>query len=444
MAFLNPSDTIVAVSSAAGPAARMIVRLTGPEVFGLLTALSPGSTASPSAAARVMIQFGGIECPAWAYTFVGPHSYTGDNLVELHLPGNPLFGMWLVEHLIAAGARSAEAGEFTARAFLSGRMDLAEAEGVAMTIAATHAGELRAARQLVAGELSQRLAPSLEWLTEALSLIESNLDFSEDDTAFIDAGEVRRRVHRAASVLDDLMRNVAQFERLAGEPTFVLVGLPNAGKSTLLNALSGGERAVVSPVAGTTRDALSAEVPLRRGLVRVIDVAGLERAGGNEIHQQMQTHARRTVEEADYVIEVRERSSTTQAWFAREADLVVWTKIDLRVGQVHKAENIAATPSPCEISAVTNVGVHDLRARMDDLAFGSSAEGGTLALTARHRAAVAVARNALHGIAAISDLAPEMIAEQLRRAVEALGQVLGRVTPDDVLGRVFATFCVGK
>ena len=442
---MNPSDTIVAVSSAAGSAARMIVRMAGPDTFRLLGILSPGHSPSPSAAARTAIQIDGIQCPAWIYTFVGPRSYTGDDLAELHLPGNPLLGRLLLEHLIAAGARSAEAGEFTGRAFLNGRMDLAEAEGVAMTIAATHAGELRAARQLVAGELSKRLLPPLEWLTEALALIESNLDFSEDDIAFIDAGEVRRRVDLATGVLDDLTQNASRFERLAGEPTFVLVGLPNAGKSTLLNSLSGGERAVVSPVAGTTRDALSVEVPLRRGLVRVIDVAGFERAGTNEIDQKMQAHARRTVEEADYVIEVREQSSTSHAWFPREADLIVWTKVDLRARHQRDAVNTAATePASCEVSALANVGMHDLRVRLDDLAFGASVESGTLALTARHRAAVAVAHDALHGIAAIPDHAPEMIAEQLRRAVDGIGQVLGRVTPDDVLGRVFATFCVGK
>ncbi|MDB5328672.1 MAG: tRNA uridine-5-carboxymethylaminomethyl(34) synthesis GTPase MnmE [Phycisphaerales bacterium] len=435
---MNPSDTIVAVSSAVGPAARMIVRMAGPDAFRLLGLLSPGLVAAPSVAARATLRFDGVHCPAWAYTFVGPNSYTGDDLAELHLPGNPLLARTLVEHLIAAGARSAEAGEFTGRAFLNGRMDLAEAEGVAMTIAATHAGELRAARQLVAGELSRRLVPPLEWLTEALSLIESNLDFSEDDIAFIDAGEVRRRVDRAAAVLDDLTRNAAQFERLAGEPTFVLVGLPNAGKSTLLNALAGGERAVVSPVAGTTRDALSAEVALRRGLIRVIDVAGIERAGTNEIDQQMQAQAGRAVEAADFVIEVRELGSTGRAWLAKEPDLLLRSKLDLAPGDARVGANEIA------ISAITNVGMDVLRQRMDDLAFGATSEAGTLALTTRHRMAVAAAHEALLAVAAILDDAPEMMAEQLRRAVDALGQVLGRVTPDDVLGRVFATFCVGK
>lgn len=434
---VNPADTIVAISSAVGPAARMIVRLAGPDAFRLLRRLAPGAQARPSSVERVLLHFDGIACPAWAYTFVTPRSYTGDDLVELHLPGNPLLARVLIDTLLALGARPAEAGEFTARAFLNGRIDLAAAEGVALTIAATHAGELRAARQLLAGELSRRLAEPLRSLADALALLESNIDFAEEDIAFIDGDELRRRVTAAAAALDELATNTARTERLTGEPSFVLVGLPNAGKSTLLNALAGHERAVVSPVAGTTRDALSAEVALARGLVRVIDVAGLERAGDDDIARQMQARAARAVEEADFVVEVRDVTQSTSAWLSRPADLVVYTKADLLPQPATESDQTAV------VSAANGHGLAVLRERMDALAFGED-RGDALALTARHVAAVDAARSALVRAAALPDDATEIIAEEVRRAVDALGEVLGRVTPDDVLGRVFASFCVGK
>lgn len=435
---MHTGDTIVAISSAVGPAARMIVRLAGPTAFDLLKIFAPDATPAPASAQRLRLHFDGIVCPAWVYTFVAPHSYTADDLVELHVPGNPVLARMLVDTLIAFGTRPAEAGEFTARAFLNGRLDLAAAEGVALTIAATHEGELRAARQLMAGELSRRLAGPLASLTDALTLIESNIDFAEEDIAFIDGAEVRRRLGEVAAALDDLSAGAVPTERLAGEPSFVLVGLPNAGKSTLLNALAGHERAVVSPVAGTTRDALSAEVALPRGLVRVIDVAGLEAAGGDDISRQMQDRARRAAEEADFVVEVRDGTNDSRAWIPRPPDLTVVTKSDLMLDGPKQSE-----PKIVRVSALTADGLIDLRGSMDALAFVSD-RGDTLALTARHVDAVSRCRAALARAAALPESATEVVAEEVRQAVDALGEILGRVTPDDVLGRVFASFCVGK
>jgi tRNA modification GTPase len=245
-------------------------------------------------------------------------------------------------------------------------------------------------------------------------------------------------------MLNDLMNHSARFEPLTHEPTFVLVGRPNAGKSTLLNALAGRDRAIVSPVAGTTRDVLSAEVRLRRGLVRVIDVAGLDDAldgAADAIERQMDAHARRALESADFVVLVED---ATEARTAR-APLAAQREIDLRVET--KADLRADAKPQAAVSATTGEGMDRLRDEFDQLAFGRavSGPGGTLALNARHVAAIADARTALSNAKETSGTAgAELIALELREALDYLGTVLGQVTPDDVLGRVFATFCIGK
>ena len=436
------ADTIVAISSAVGPAPRMIVRLSGRDAHAITRSVCD-TLSEPSHAAQTSIRIAGMHVSAWACLFAEGHSYTGEHSVELHIPGNPLLARLLLDDLIRAGARQAEPGEFTARAYFSGRMSLTQAEGVAATIAAHSEQELRAARQLMSGELSLRLAPAMEELVQTLALVEAGIDFSDEDISFIAAEEIDRRAGAVDSLLDDLLKTSARFESLAHEPTFVLVGRPNAGKSTLLNALAGHERAIVSPVEGTTRDALSAEVRLHRGLIRLIDVAGLEETSPRKVPcppsaavlLQMQQQARRTVASADRVVLVRDATDQREPiQLDRSWDLQVVTKIDL-------------SPGATGVSAKTGQGMDRLRDELDRLAFGDASQSGaSLALNARHLRSISESRDALARARANAQRAagPEIIALDLRDALDALGRVLGQVTPDDVLGRVFSTFCIGK
>ena len=451
--------TIAAISSAVGPAGRMIVRVSGPAAQRIARRICDDLPV-PQHARRTVLRFSDLAVPAIACLFVAPRSYTSQDLVEFHIPGNPLLARLLLDAIVQCGARHAEAGEFTARAYLSGRIDLAEAEGVAATIAAHGEQELRAARQLLSGELSRRLRGPMDRLVGTLALVEAGIDFSDEDVSFLSADEVDRHAREVDAVLEELLRASARFEPLTREPSFVLIGRPNAGKSTLLNVLAGHLRAVVSPVAGTTRDVLSAEVKLRRGIVRVLDAAGFEefdrcQAAGDQsaptgpvsapaeprefdpaqfIAWQMQQRARRALEEADYIVLVQD-STDIHALMGcpREPDLVVRTKADL-------------SGDPSAVSATTGAGLDDLRDRLDRLAFGQTPASPTLALNARHRKAIEEARSALArgGEAARSGGGAELVALELREALDALGSALGQVTPDDVIGRIFATFCIGK
>jgi tRNA modification GTPase len=434
-------DTICAISSAVGPAARIVLRLSGPAASQLARGLGadlPGH----ARAQRAALNLDGLEFPAWIYQFVAPRSYTAQDLIELHIPGNPLLARRLLDRLARDGARPAEPGEFTARAFFNGKLDLAQAEGVAAAIAALSRSQLHAARCLMAGELSRRLAEPMEQLVQLLALVEADIDFSDQDVQVLTPSDAALRMNGIGDQLQSLVRGSARFEKLSHEPTIVLAGRPNAGKSTLANALAAQARAIVSPQAGTTRDALSVDLKLRRGIVRLIDMPGIESPADSgptpiEIQQQMQRQAQRMIGQADVLILVRDITDTRSPLdLPRAPDSIIFSKCDLLV------------PVPADalcVSAHTGQNLEHLRGELDRLAFGADAPAASLALTSRHLLAIDQARDALDRARARLDRNQlELLAADLREALHALGQVLGAVTPDDILGRIFATFCIGK
>jgi tRNA modification GTPase len=435
-------DTICAISSSVGPAARIIVRLSGPRApqlaRGLAAALPGGASAQ-----RQYLSVDGLSFPVWVYQFIAPHSFTGQDLIELHIPGNPLLARRLLDRLARDGARSAEPGEFTARAFFNAKLDLAQAEGVAAAIGAQTRRQLHAARRLMAGELSRRLAQPMDQLMELLALVEVAIDFSEEDVQVLTTSQARHRLHAVRDHLRSLVQESVRFETLSHEPMIVLAGRPNAGKSTLANALASQARSIVSPVAGTTRDVLSVELKLPRGTVRLIDMAGIEdpaTVGSTPAHiqEQMQRQAQRHIAEADVLVLVRDVTDVRPALdLPRAPDSVIYSKSDLL--------EVQPPPGGLYVSARSGQNLAALREELDRLAFGADAPAAAVALAARHVQSIEQARTALERAHARLDHDQlELLAADLREALDALGQILGVVTPDDILGRIFSSFCIGK
>jgi tRNA modification GTPase len=432
---MQSGDTIVAISSAVGAAPRMIVRLSGPDAIRIASSVVENVPLQGAAAVRLRFRKR-ISLPVVIYRFDTPHSVTSEDIIEIHIPGNVWIVKQLIDDLIANGARQAEPGEFTARSFFNGKIDLAEAEGVAAIVSARSEAELTAARQLMSGELSRRLEPPMDELADTLALVEAGIDFSDEPVSFLSASDAVMRFESITNSLRQLLEESLRFERISHEPQVVLAGRPNAGKSTLLNALAGFDRAVVSPEAGTTHDAIGAVVHLRRGLIRVIDVAGLDQSGRTDsIDVQMQEVSQRAIKTADVVILLIDPNDPVPPpQIDRGIDLIVQTKADL--GGAGKG---------LSVSAKTGSGMPEFRDRLDELCFGRpSGARDQVALTGRHVRAIEEAMQSVQRARESVASGAEIVALELREALDQLGSIRGVVSSDDVLGRVFARFCIGK
>ncbi|MHC4082597.1 MAG: tRNA modification GTPase [Planctomycetota bacterium] len=453
---MDTSAIILAVASPPGRSLRGIVRISGAQTFELIEGCLGRSEASPSRGVhRARFRFKALHLPCLVLVFPAPGSYTGEDAVELQLPGNPVLLERVIDALVESGrsrgldARRAEAGEFTARAFLNGKMSLTQAEGVAAIIAAQSDAQLRAGRLLASGALGDLARELADDLAAALALVEAGIDFTDqEDVVAIGPGELRRRVVALRDRIQDQLDRSVGTEQLEALAWVVLTGEPNSGKSTLFNALLGRTRAVVSETAGTTRDVLAEPLSIDTthgpAEVMLVDLAGAD-ADASDLNRQMQAAARQAVDRADLILHCVPADETAPD-IADGDRLVVRTKSDLGSGP-GSAEGLA-------VSARTGDGLDALRAaiaqRLADRAVSLAADA--MALRPRHEAALRfAARNLAEAIALVEPARgerhlpqPELAAATLRAALDELGGLAGDITPDDVLGRVFATFCVGK
>lgn len=461
MQVLRTDDVIVAISTPAGRSARGILRLTGPAAIATCARLFWPADGQGLAAQGAWQTIPGrlqlrtdLAVPAVAVLFLPPRSYTGQPLVELHVAGAPVLLEMALRACMVAGARLAEAGEFTARAFLTGRMDLLSAEAVAERIAAKSDAQLVAAQQLAGGALAERARAATQELADLLSLVEAGIDFADEPIEFIDAESLGGRLAALQADLEDLMARSLDMQRLEALPRVALAGPPNAGKSRLLNRLTGLDRSICSPIPGTTRDVLSAVMDTPAGQVLLLDGPGLGEAQ-NDIDQMAQDAWRDLLGRVDLVLLVLpadllyhdeiDHGPVGQV-VAGRPHLLVANKSDLldASGLAALAARLAVRPAkPVHmISAATGAGCEALRQAIAVAGGPGNSGEGRIVLTARHSQAL---QAGLEAIAAAGRERPaELIALHLREAMGHLGQITGAVTTEDLLNRVFSKFCIGK
>ena len=468
--FDRLGETIVAVSTPPGKGQRGAVRLSGPVALGIAAQLfrpTDGSdlrTCTRNARLRGRAALAGERylLPAELFIFRAPRSYTREEVVEIHTCAAPAVLVLLVDRAIEFGACAAQAGEFTARAFYHGALDLSEVEGVAALIQARSDQQLRAAHDWLDGTLAGRIREVQEKLIDLTALVEADIDFAEEPIDFIQPQVLEQRLRVILEDLTELRRQSDSSAWIDSLPRVMLLGPPNAGKSTLMNRLSGMDRAVCSPIPGTTRDLLSAVVQTPEGEIEVIDSAGIGKKTQNsedfsknflfrEIsHVELVCHVLDLTCPPLYeqVLGVAHERGHGLLWVANKADKRTPAQVRGAVLEFEKRMG----SSPCITSALRGDGVTDLLEAFAEALFRkrNSVGGQRLAMSSRHREATAEAITALRSAQEWCVRSQQMIdcaewvAFDLRQAADALGSLLGTVTAEELLGRIFERFCIGK
>jgi tRNA modification GTPase len=444
------SDTIFAPATAAGRAAIAVVRISGPQAGRALAALAGDRPQPRRASLRRLVGADGREIDqAMVLWFEGPASYTGEDAAELHVHGGQAVVEALIEALTALGLRLAEPGEFTRRAFENGKLDLAQAEGVADLIEAETEQQRKQALEQLGGRLSEVQARWREALTEALALFEAAVDFPDEEVPADVAARARPVLEGLAAELEAAAADVSRGERVREGYRIALLGAPNAGKSTLLNALAGRDAAIVTATPGTTRDVIEVPMVLAGYRVLLADTAGL-RDTADEIEAEGVRRARAWAEGADLRLWLVDGASAEADPPPRElqpGDLCLITKRDLPENEAgwRAADDAQARGVP--VAAVTAKSPNDmdwlkglLAERVVEALAGAEPPAAT---RLRHRELLAEAAARLRQALAEQDRL-ELAAEDVRLAARALDRITGRIDPEAVLGRIFATFCIGK
>jgi tRNA modification GTPase len=449
-------DTIVAVATPPGRGGVAVLRVSGPAVPAIATillgALPPPRYATFSRwcdAAGSLIDIG------LALYFPAPYSFTGEHVLELQGHGGDVVVESLVERIVELGARRARAGQFSERAFLNDKIDLTQAEAIADLIDAGSRRAAQAALRSLQGEFSQRVNATRAALVSLRVYVEAAIDFPEEEIDFLASAELRERVEDVQQRLGSVLAAAEQGAVLTRGLTVAIAGRPNAGKSTLMNRLAGHDVAIVTPLAGTTRDLLRERIEIDGIPVEMIDTAGLREATHDVIEAEGMRRARAAIAHADHVLFVVDAATDPGAdsFTAERAQLpagvpvtVVMNKSDLVAASAALAPaNTQAAPPRLTLSAATGTGLDALR-RLIAASAGQS-DAGPGAFSARARHVDALRRAAQHLDLARQQLVAkqgELAAFELRAAQQQLGEVVGDVTSDELLGHIFGSFCIGK
>ncbi|BBL72900.1 tRNA modification GTPase MnmE [Methylogaea oryzae] len=426
-----------------------VVRLSGRDLGGVLAGLL-GRVPEPRQAiyTSFLSADGDAIDQGIALYFPAPRSYTGQDTLELQCHGNPLIADHLLRRAMELGARLANPGEFTQRAFLNGKLDLAQAEAVADLINATTDLALRSARHSLEGVFSQQVDGLARALIQLRVQIEAALDFSDEDIDYLEAAALARHIEANLHALDTLLAQTRQGVILREGYTVVLAGRPNSGKSSLLNALSGRDSAIVTDVPGTTRDVLREPIQIDGMPLHIIDTAGLRRTD-DPVEQEGVRRARSHMAKANRILHIVDASHETAA-DASALDLPP----DIPITRIHNKVDLTRSPPGIRsegdvvhihLSAKTGAGIDALKQHLKQAASFQAEGEGLFIARRRHLDALTRCRDHLADAVALTAAdGPELIAEQLRLAHDALGEITGTVSADDLLGHIFSTFCVGK
>ena len=476
MAWNERNVPIVAVATASGRGAVGIVRVSGQGLMPLVQALC-GRELTPRMATYGSFRDARGEAidHGLALYFPGPHSYTGEDVLELQGHGGPVVMQLLLARCLEAaaeqrpdteraclpGLRLAEPGEFTQRAFLNDKIDLAQAEAIADLIDASTEAAARSASRSLAGVFSQEIEALRERLVNMRMLVEATLDFPEEEIDFLEKADARGKLDRVAASLDTVLQQARQGALLREGLQVVLAGQPNAGKSSLLNALAGAELAIVTPIAGTTRDKVSETIQIEGVPLHVIDTAGLRAAHetSDEVERIGMARSWEAIAQADAVLFLHDLTRVADTGYA-QADADIAARLPAGVPVVHvfnKADagslsaSVQGSAQPSgpvlSLSAKTGEGLQALRQTLLDIAGWQAAPEGVFIARQRHVQALRAARAHLETAqahAALQDGALDLLAEELRLAHNALGTITGAFSADDLLGEIFTRFCIGK
>jgi tRNA modification GTPase len=453
-------DTIAAIATPLGEGGLAVIRLSGAEALAVADrSFTPVGEASvkPSVAGTHTLHFGHVVHDgqtvdeALLAVMRAPRTFTREDVVEITCHGGILAAKLVLDTVLANGARLAEPGEFTRRAFLNGRIDLAQAEAVADLIHSRTELALRAANEQLAGKLSQRINKLRDEMLETLAHVEAHIDFPEEDIAPDTLSQLLARLEHGVAFMDELLRTAHEGQILRRGIRAAIIGRPNAGKSSLLNQLLGHDRAIVSPIPGTTRDTIAETANIRGLPVVFIDTAGLREAG-DEVELEGVRRSRETLQQAEFILHVFDAAEPLTAAdekhlaeFAEKKRILVRNKIDLPT----RLQLPPALKAPVvDVCCLTGLGIEPLKDAIKGLVWSGEIKAGMLQvmINSRHQDALNRARVAtLRTLEALRENQTlELVALDLRIAVNAVGEIVGQTTTEDLLDLIFSQFCIGK
>ncbi len=453
------ADPIVAIATASGRGAVGIVRVSGRDLRGLVEALFGRSLEARHATLLPLREADGtLIDQGLALYFPAPHSYTGEDVLELQVHGGAVLLQMLLARCLQAGAgiglRLAEPGEFTQRAFLNNKLDLAQAEAVADLIDASTSSAVRSASRSLQGEFSRRLGMLAQGLLKLRMLVEATLDFPEEDIDFLNAADARGQLHALQGGVAQVLAQARQGALLRDGLRVVLAGQPNVGKSSLLNALAGAELAIVTPIAGTTRDRIAQSVQIDGVPLHLTDTAGLrwQEGAADEIERIGIERSWQAIAQADVVIFLHDLARLDDADY-RAAEDVIAQRLRAHLAPGSEALDVynkadlgaSAPPGGLAISARHGAGLPELRQALLARCGWQGVGEGSFIARARHVQALLASSAHLDQAAGHLDTAAlDLLAEELRLAHAALGRITGAVSADELLGEIFSRFCIGK